>query len=152
VASVGSSVPWSLALHRHAYIDTGAHLENAEPSWQVACPRWEELFRETFGPVTPLHIEAQALAGGWKQLYASKTSKKQLCPSEWEVKAFLKGLVACGAKDGIAVCALLDGSGSMGKGNLFAGLPAYLDSTRLHLAGLITLRLLQTAKRQWSCF
>jgi hypothetical protein len=115
--------------------------------WQVACPRWEQLFRETFGPVTQLHIEAQALAGGWKQLYASKVAKKQLCPSEWEVKAFLEGLAACGAKDGIAVCALLDGSGSMGKGDSVTALR--LLSHQAHLSGpyivalSLQLRLLQ---------
>ena len=41
---------------------------------QDGSPSWLALFAARWGPVTPLHLEASALAGGWKALFRSKAA------------------------------------------------------------------------------
>ena len=37
-----------------------------------ASDHWQGLFLAAFGAVTPVQVDAAALAGGWKALYASR--------------------------------------------------------------------------------
>lgn len=83
------------------------------------------------------------LAGSWKTLYVAKAAAGELCPCKWEVAAAIASIKACASDLGLAVCALIDGSGSMAAG---AALP--LPSPAAQVTAGCGARALRTARRR----
>ena len=106
---------------------------------QSSAARWKELVKDRWGPITTLQVyskhhsqqlprisfmstqlsgssslqvQAAELAGGWKKLYACKAAVREFCPSRVETQAALNAIIYRRSQ-GLACCALIDGSGSM---------------------------------------